>query len=48
MRPTKQQIIKINNENLVSEQKAMNMCDPFWENVPKCADKIFPNLPIKT
>ena len=22
-------------------------CDPFWENVPKCADNFFPDLPIK-
>ena len=23
------------------------MCDPFWENVPKRADNVFPDLPIK-
>ena len=24
------------------------ICDPFWENVPKRTDNIFPDLPIKT
>ena len=26
--------------------KLIRICDPFWENVPECADKYFPDLPI--